>query len=82
LSAAILMVMAVNADADTLRCRFSARPDLGDLVLAFAPWPAATILEGPVTALPAQGQLLVRDVRVTIRMGRTVRYLLPAFTTT
>lgn len=82
LPAAVLAVMAVNSDADTLRCRLSARPDLGVLVLAFAPWPAATVLECPVTALPAPGQLSVRDVRVTTRMGRTVRYLIPAFTTT
>jgi hypothetical protein len=34
-----------------------------------------------VTAFPVQGRLLVRDVRVTTRMGRTVRYLVPAFTT-
>ena len=81
LPAAILAVVAVGADAGTLRCRLSARPDLGVLVLAFAPWPAATVLECPVTAFPARGRLSVRDVRVTTRMGRTVRYLVPAFTT-
>jgi hypothetical protein len=32
-------------------------------------------------ALPAQGRISVRDVRLTTRMGRTVRYLIPAFTT-
>jgi hypothetical protein len=36
----------------------------------------------PLTELPAQGRLSVRDVRVTTRMGRTVRYLIPAFTMT
>jgi hypothetical protein len=55
LPAAILAVMAVNADADALRCRLSAWPDLGVLVLAFAPWPAATVLKCPVAAFPAQG---------------------------
>jgi hypothetical protein len=30
---------------------------------------------------PALGRLSVRDVRLTTRMGRTVRYLIPAFTT-
>ena len=79
---AVLAVVAVGADAGALRCRLSARPDLGVLALAFAPWPAATVLECPLTALPAQGRLSVRDVRVTTRMGRTVRYLVPAFTTT
>jgi len=81
LPAAILAVVAVGADAGMLRCRLSARPDLGVLVLAFAPWADATVLECPVTAFPVQGRLLVRDVRVTTRMGRTVRYLVPAFTT-
>ena len=81
LPAAILAVVAVGADAGMLRCRLSARPDLGVLVLAFTPWADATVLECPVTAFPVQGRLLVRDVRVTTRMGRTVRYLVPAFTT-
>ncbi len=80
LPAAILTVVAVGADAGALRCRLSAQPNLGVLVMAFAPWPAATVLECPVTAWPAHGRLLVRDVRVTTRMGRTVRYLVPAFT--
>jgi hypothetical protein len=57
-----------------------ALPDSGVFVLAFAPWPAATVLKCPLTALPALERLSVRDVRVTTRMGRTVRYLIPAFT--
>ena len=76
---AVLMVVVIAADADTLRCRLSAQPHYGVFVLAFAPWPAATVLKCPLAALPAQGQLSVRDVRVTTRMGRTVRYLVPAF---
>ena len=43
LPAAILEVVAVGANAGALRCRLSARPDLGVLVVAFAPWPAATV---------------------------------------
>ena len=82
LPTAVLAVVAVGADAGALRCRFSAQPDLGVLVMAFAPWPAATVLAYPVTAWSAQGRLSVRDVRVTTRMGRTVRYLVPAFTAT
>jgi len=35
-----------------------------------------------VTTLPASGTLSVRDVRITTRMGRTVRYLIPQFTPT
>jgi hypothetical protein len=38
------------------------------------------VLRYPQMALPAQGRLWVRDVRVTTRMSRTVRYLIPAFT--
>ena len=73
------MVVAIAADADALRCRLSVQPHYGVFVLAFAPWPVATVLNCPLAALPAQGQLSVRDVRVVTRMGRTVRYLVPAF---
>jgi len=58
----------------------SQRPAGFVFVLAFAPWPVTTVLTCPLTALPAQGRLSVRDVRVITRMGRTVRYLIPAFT--
>jgi hypothetical protein len=75
----VLMVVVIAADADALRCHLSAQPHHGVFVLAFAPWPAATVLKCPPAALPAQGQLSVRDVRVITRMGRTVRYLVPAF---
>jgi hypothetical protein len=77
---AVLMVVVIDADADALWCRLSARPDSGVFVLAFTPWPAATVLKCPSAALPAQGRLSVRDVRVTTRMGRVVRYLIPVFT--
>ena len=73
------MVVVVDADADALQCRLSVQPHYGVFVLAFAPWPAATVLTCPLTALPTQGRLSVRDVRVITRMGRTVRYLVPAF---
>jgi hypothetical protein len=53
---------------------------LGVFTLAFAPWSAEKVLRCPIAALPAQGQLSVRDVRLTTRMGRTVRFLIPAFT--
>jgi hypothetical protein len=76
----VLTVMATDASADTLWCRLSARPDSGLLALAFAPWPAATVLRCPLTALPARGRLSIRDVQVTTRMSRTVRYLIPTFT--
>jgi hypothetical protein len=76
---AVLTVVVIAADADALRCRLSAQSHYGVFVLAFAPWPVATVLTCPLAALPAQGQLSVRDVRVITRMGRTVRYLVPAF---
>jgi hypothetical protein len=80
---AVLTVLTLDADADAdaLRCRLSVRPSLGVFRLAFAPWSAAIVLKCPLTAFPAQGQLSVCDARVTTRMGRTVRYLIPAFTT-
>jgi hypothetical protein len=77
---AVLMVVVIGADAGALRCHLSARPHDGVLVLAIAPWPVTTVTTCPLTALPAQGRLSVRDVRVITRMGRTVRYLVPAFT--
>jgi hypothetical protein len=77
---AVLMVAVTEAGDDTLWCRLSARPSLGIFTLTFAPWPAALVLRRPLTALPAQGRLSVRDVRLTTRMGRTVRYLIPVFT--
>lgn len=73
------MVVVIAADADALRCRLSAQPHYGVFILAFAPRPAAIVLKCPPAALPAQGQLSVRDVRIITRMGRTVRYLVPAF---
>jgi hypothetical protein len=76
---AVLLVVVIAADAGTLQCHLSAHPHYGVFVLAFAPWPVATVLKCPLAALPAQGQLSVRDVRVITRMGRTVRYLVPAF---
>ena len=78
---AVLMVVVIDASADALRCHLSAHPDSGVFALAFAPWPAATVLKCPLAALPAKGRLSVRDVRVITRMGRTVRYLVPEFTT-
>jgi hypothetical protein len=77
---AVLVVVVIGADVGGLRFRFAVHPDSGVFVLAFAPWPAATVLTCPLTALPAQGRLRARDVRMTTRMGRTVRYLIPVFT--
>jgi hypothetical protein len=75
----VLMVVVIGADSGALWCRLSAGPHDGVFVLAFAPWPVTSVLKCPLAALTAQGQLSVRDVRVITRMGRTVRYLVPAF---
>jgi hypothetical protein len=77
----VLVVVVIDAAISALRCRLSAHPVPGFLALGFAPWPAAAVLKCPLAALPAQGRLSVRDVRVITRMGRTVRYLIPEFTT-
>lgn len=78
----LLMVTVVAADDGALWCRLETEPHSGVFAMAFAPWPASTVLKCPLAELPARGQLSVRDVQVTTRMGRTVRYLIPAFTTT
>jgi hypothetical protein len=78
---AVLTVVVIDVSADTMRCRLSTQPALGVIALGFAPWPAAAVLTCPLTALPAHGQLSVRDVRVATRMGRTIRYMIPAFAT-
>jgi hypothetical protein len=71
--------LRTDADTGTAWCRLGGEPHHGVFTLALAPWPAATVLRCPLTALPVQGRLSVRDVRVLTRMGRTVRYLVPAF---
>jgi hypothetical protein len=78
----LLMVTVVAADDGTLWCRLETEPKIGVFTMAFAPWPPATVLKCSLGELPTRGRLSVRDVRVTTRMGRTVRYLIPAFTTT
>jgi hypothetical protein len=75
----VLTVTVMNADTAALQCTLSIHPHSEVLILAFAPWPAATVLQCPMTALPAYGALSVRDVRMTTRMGRIVRYLVPEF---
>jgi hypothetical protein len=76
---AVLAVTVMNADIVALQCNLSIRPHPEVLVLAFAPWQAATVLKCSLAALPARGTLSVHDVRMTTRMGRIVRYLVPEF---
>jgi hypothetical protein len=77
-----ITVTVTGADPVKLWCRIGSRPDSEILTVAVKPWTTGTILRCPVTALPAQGTLSVRDVRITTRMGRTIRYLVPEFTPT
>jgi hypothetical protein len=74
-----ISVTVTDADSENLWCRLAAKPDSGILTVTIKPWTIATVLKCPVTALPALGKLSVRDVRITTRMGRTVRYLVPEF---
>jgi hypothetical protein len=70
-----IAVTVTDADSGRLWCQLAGNV----LTVAIAPWTTATVLKCPVTALPARGKLSVRDVRMTTRMGRTVRYLVPEF---
>jgi hypothetical protein len=74
-----IAVTVTAADPAKLWCRLAGSPDSGILTVAIAPWTIATVLKCSVAELPAPGTLSVRDVRVTTRMGRTVRYLVPEF---
>jgi hypothetical protein len=77
-----LTVAVTGADDSALWCHPARLTDSTVLAVAFTPWTPVTVLKCPMTALPASGTLSVRDVRITTRMGRTVRYLIPQFTPT
>jgi len=74
-----ITVTVTGADSGKLWCRLDSQPDSGVLTVTIKPWTIDTVLKCPVAALPAFGTLSVRDVRITTRMGRTVRYLVPEF---
>jgi hypothetical protein len=74
-----ISVLVTDADSRALWCRLAGPPDSGVLTVAVKPWTIATVLKCPVTALPTLGKLSIREVRITTRMGRTVRYLVPEF---
>jgi hypothetical protein len=75
-----IAVIVAGADSRALWCRLGSEPGSPVLTVAVKPWTIATVLKCPVTALPASGKLSVREARVTTRMSRTVRYLIPEFT--
>jgi hypothetical protein len=75
----VLAVTVINAGTAALQCMIDINPSSDVFTLIFAPWSTATVLKCSVTALPARGTLSVRDVRMTTRMGRIVRYLVPEF---
>jgi hypothetical protein len=74
--------VVLDIGTGTLWCQIASQPGTGILTLAFAPWPATTVLKCSPATLPAPGQLQLKEMLVTTRMGRTVRYLVPAFTAT
>jgi hypothetical protein len=77
-----LAVTATHADAATLTVTLDDAPAAGPITLTFHPWTAADVLPLIPAELPAPGHLTIRDIRISTLMGRTVRYLIPAFTTT
>jgi hypothetical protein len=78
--AAALAVTVTGAGQGTLWCRLEGPAGSAVLAVPAGPQPAAAVLRCSAEALPARGLLSARDVRVTTRMGRTVRYLIPEFT--
>ena len=74
-----LTVTVTNADTAALQCTLRIYPHPDVFILAFAPWSASAVLKCPLGALPACGTLSVHEVRMITRMGRIVRYLVPAF---
>ncbi len=77
-----LAVTATHADADTLTVTLDDAPAAGPVALTFHPWTAADVMPLLPAELPAPGRLTIRDIRISTLTGRTVRYLIPAFTAT
>ena len=77
-----LTVTATYADAGTLTVTLDDAPAAGPIALTFHPWTAADVMPLLPAELPAPGHLTIRDIRISTLMGRTVRYLIPAFTAT
>jgi hypothetical protein len=50
---AALTVTVMNADTAALQCTLTIYPHPEEFILAFVPWPAATVLKCPLAALPA-----------------------------
>ena len=77
-----LTVTATHADADALTVTLDDAPAVGPVTLTFHPWTAADVMPLIPAELPAPGHLTIRDIRISTLMGRTIRYLIPAFTAT
>jgi hypothetical protein len=76
-----LAVTATAADARTLTVTLDDAPQAGPIALTFHPWTAEDVMPLLPPALPSAGRITIRDIRIHTLMGRTVRYLIPAFTT-
>lgn len=77
-----LAVTATSTDAATLTLTLDDAPAAGPAALTFHPWTAEDVMPIEPTGLPAAGRLTVCDIRIYTLAGRTVRYLIPAFTAT
>jgi hypothetical protein len=77
-----LTVTALAVTAEGLKATLDDAPDAGPLTLTFHPWTPADIMPDDPPELPAPGQLTIRVIIIRTRMDRTIRYLIPAFTTT
>lgn len=75
----VITVTLAHAGPGVLWCHLDGQPGTGVLAVPFTPWPADAVLRYGTPEFPAHGRLSVRDVRVTTRMGRTVRFLIPEF---
>lgn len=71
-----LAVTDITAAPGALRCRLAAAPATGMLTVPLPP-PAAP---HPGSELPGSGHLTIRQLQLTTRMGRTIRYLIPELT--
>jgi hypothetical protein len=77
-----IAVTLIHAGEQALTLTLDDAPDAGPLTLVLQSWTAADIMRPPPAQLPAPGHLIIRDIRIQTQMGRTVRYLIPAFTPT
>jgi hypothetical protein len=77
-----IAVTLTSTDQTTATLTLDDAPETGPLTFTYHPWTAADIMRPAPAHLPAPGHLVIREVRLQTQMGRTIRYLIPAFTPT